>query len=106
MHILVLLNTYTALNQTVKQIHLTIKVLSSDYFYPINYMSLKKELTDNTLGIHYYKGSWHTDKQARSFNFAKFSRKILGKHIFSVFEKMVARSYNRKLMKDFKKIRD
>lgn len=82
-----------------------IMVLSSDYFYPINYMSLKKELTDNTLGIHYYKGSWHTDKQARSFNFAKFSRKILGKHIFSVFERMVARSYNRKLMKDFKKIR-
>lgn len=83
-----------------------IKILASDFFYPINYMTLKKDLTHNTLGIHYYKGSWHTKKQLKSFNFAKFSRKILGRHIFSIFEKIVAMSYNRKLKKEFRKIKD
>lgn len=77
--------------------------LPSEYFYPINYMTLKKEITEKTLGIHYYVGSWHTDKQLKGFNFAKGSRKILGKHIFSFFEKLVAINYNRKLKKDFKR---
>lgn len=80
--------------------------LSSDYFYPIDYMTLKENYTNNTYGIHYYKGSWHTKKQQNSFNFAKSSRKIFGRHIFGFFEKMVAKSYNRKLQKEFKKIRN
>ncbi|HOF43193.1 MAG TPA: glycosyltransferase [Bacilli bacterium] len=79
-------------------------VLASDYFYPIHYLTLKEKQTENTVGIHYYNGSWHTDKQNRGFNFAKFSRKILGRHIFSIFEKIVASSYNRTLQKDFKKL--
>ena len=67
-------------------------------------MTLKKNFTNNTYGIHYYKGSWHTKKQLKGFNFAKTSRKILGKYIFSIFERIVARSYNKKLQKEFKKI--
>lgn len=84
--------------------HEMFKALSSDYFYPIDYMTLKKNFTNNTYGIHYYKGSWHTKKQLKGFNFAKTSRKILGKYIFSIFERIVARSYNKKLQKEFKKI--
>lgn len=81
-------------------------VLGSDYFYPINYMTLKQKLTVNTVGIHYYSGSWHDKKQKRGFNFAKFSRKILGKKIFSIFERMVANSYNKTLQKEFKKLEE
>lgn len=80
--------------------------LSSEYFYPIDYMTLKENITNNTYGIHYYKGSWHTKKQQNSFNFAKSSRKIFGKYIFGFFENMVAKSYDRKLQKEFKKIRN
>lgn len=85
-------------------VFINIIVLSSDYFYPINYMTLKTNLTNNTLGIHYYNGSWHTSKQVKGFNFAKTSRKVLGKYLFSFFEKIVAASYHRKLKKEFKKI--
>lgn len=81
-------------------------VLSSDYFYPIDYMTLKEKRTDNTYGIHYYAGSWHDKKQVRGFNFAKSSRKILGRRIFSLFEKIVANSYNRTLQKEFKNIKE
>lgn len=83
-----------------------LKALSSDYFYPIDYMTLKDNQTTNTIGIHYYAGSWHDKKQQRGFNFAKFSRKIFGKHIFSIFEKMVARSYNKTLQKEFRRIKE
>lgn len=79
--------------------------LSSDYFYPIDYMTLKERKTANTVGIHYYGGSWHTDQQKRGFNFAKTSRKILGKHLFSFFEKMVANHYHRMLKKEYKKLK-
>lgn len=82
------------------------KALSSDYFYPVNYMTLKEKITIDTIGIHYYKGSWHSAKQAKGFNFAKISRKILGKHIFSLFEKMVAYSFYRTLKKEFIKLQE
>ncbi len=81
-----------------------ILVLPPDYFYPINYMTLKENITKNTLGIHYYKGSWHTEEQLRGFNFARISRKVLGPHIFSFFEKLVANNYNRRLQKELRKI--
>ncbi|HOE15107.1 MAG TPA: glycosyltransferase [Candidatus Paceibacterota bacterium] len=99
-------NLYNFKPNGKKQEFNNILILPSEYFYPINYMTLKKETTDNTLGIHYYKGSWHTEEQLKGFNFAKTSRKILGKHIFSFFEKIVANNYNRKLQKDFRKIQN
>lgn len=79
--------------------------LSEEYFYPINYMSLKENITENTIAIHYYAGTWHTSSHQRSFSFARFFRKILGKKIFSFFEWIVSRRFNRILIKEFKKIR-
>lgn len=78
--------------------------LGEDYFYPINYMSNKKQVTTNTYTIHYYGGSWHSGSQKQSYSFSRLSRKILGKYIFQVFEKMVAYNFRRKLIKEFRKI--
>lgn len=83
-----------------------IKLLSSDYFYPINYMTFNKKLTNNTIGVHYYNGSWHNKKQKQGFGIAQISRKILGKSIFSLFEKIVANSYHKILNKEFIKIEE
>lgn len=81
-----------------------IALLSSDYFYPQHYMSGKLNMTIHTKGIHHYFSSWHSTSQSRSQRFASLSYKILGKHIFRIFEWMVAKSYDRVLKREFKKM--
>jgi len=83
-----------------------IALLSSDYFYPISYITFKENRTANTLGVHHYAGSWHSKKQKRGFRFAAFSRKILGRHIYGIFEKLVANDFYYKIRKQLKKISD
>ncbi|VEU80428.1 glycosyltransferase family 32 protein [Haploplasma axanthum] len=83
-----------------------ILLLPEEYFYPINYMTLKMRKTNNTFGIHYYGSTWHNKAQKRSVSFARGSRKILGKHVYSFFERIVANSYYRKLKKEFMRIEE
>ncbi len=83
-----------------------IALLSSDYFYPINYVTFKEKRTKNTLGVHHYVGSWHSKKQKRGFRFAAFSRKILGRHIYGWFEKLVANNFYHKIRKQLRKMND
>lgn len=79
-------------------------LLSSEYFYPQHYMSGKLKTTEHTKGIHHYYSSWHSTSQSRSQRFASLSYKILGRHIFKIFEWIVARSYYRVLKKEFIKM--
>lgn len=81
-----------------------VALLPRDYFYPLNYMTLACNITDNTYGIHYYKGSWHTKAQKRSNKFALKMRRIFGNTIFSWFEKMIADMFYLMLKKEYKKI--
>lgn len=81
-----------------------IALISSDYFYPQHYMSGKLKMTERTKGIHHYFGSWHSSKQSKSQRFASLSYKILGKHIFKIFEGIVARNYYRMIRKEFRQM--
>lgn len=79
-------------------------LLPKDYFYPIDYMSLKMKKTNNTVGIHYYGSSWHNKKQHQGYRFSSRVKRILGKNIFYVFEKIFAYVTYKRLKKEFKKI--
>ncbi|CCV63932.1 predicted glycosyltransferase, DXD sugar-binding region [Alteracholeplasma palmae J233] len=87
-----------------KQVLDNILLLPEDYFFPINYMTLKKKITNHTYGIHYYGTSWHNKSQKAGTSIAKVSRKLLGKHIFSIFEKIVGNSFYKKLKKEFNEL--
>lgn len=78
--------------------------LSEQHFYPINYMTGKRNTTNNTYTIHYYGNSWHNDQQKRGYNISKTFRKILGKPFFQMFEKIVAINFRRRLLKEFRKL--
>lgn len=76
-----------------------IAILPEPYFYPINYMSLKEKRDQNTRGIHYYASSWHNKNQQRGARVAYVARKLLGRHIYGFFEKIVANNFYRRLKK-------
>lgn len=78
-------------------------VYSTEYFAPKNYMSGKLKLTENSFVIHHYTSTWHSKSQKFWAGFAKNSRIILGKHIFSIFEKIVGSRYLATINRDFKK---
>lgn len=82
-----------------------IVLLPKDYFYPIDYMSFKKKITDNTIGIHHYGGSWHNLKQQKGYRFSSRVKKIIGAKLFLIFEKLFAYTTYRKLKKEFNQIR-
>ena len=38
---------------------------SSNYFGPINVSTNKKDITNNTLAIHWYNSSWYTPQKIK-----------------------------------------
>ncbi len=79
-----------------------IGVLSPTYFFPQHYMSGKLIMTEQTRGIHHYFGSWHTKSQSKGQTFASGAYRILGKHIFKIFELIVSRRYYKLLKKEYR----
>lgn len=77
--------------------------LTWDYFYPQHYMTHRLTLTENTYAVHLYTSTWHSKSQKRGAAFARRVCLILGKRIFSIFEKMVAKHYRRVLNREYKR---
>lgn len=65
-------NTDVFLNHGLKQdgtnqlLEKKIKVFAQDYFCPISYDTLKKNITTNTHSIHWFEASWHTKEEKDS----------------------------------------
>ncbi|MFA5421829.1 MAG: glycosyltransferase [Bacilli bacterium] len=81
-----------------------IALLPTDFFYPIHYITLEEKRTANTIGVHYYAGSWQNKKQIKGARFASFSRKALGPFIYGWFEKLVADNFYFRIRRQFKRI--
>lgn len=81
-----------------------IALLPVEAFYPINYITLKDHRNELTRGIHHYDSSWHSKKQKRGIRVAYIARRICGKHIYGLFEKMVAYNFYLRLKKQFRRI--
>lgn len=56
----VFVNHGLVLNGLTQEIDGNNIVLSSEYLCPINYETLKKNITSNTYSIHWFSASWHT----------------------------------------------
>lgn len=78
-----------------------IGIFSEDYFYPKNYMTQQLKLTQNSFAVHYYGSTWHNKSQKKGALFAYYARKLLGKSLFRIFEKMVSNSYFKKINKQY-----
>ena len=63
------------------------KFYSSEYFSPIDVVTNKKNITENTRSIHWYNASWYTPKQ----QFKKKIKKVLNVCTFGLFGKLVRR---------------
>ncbi|MCL1945226.1 MAG: hypothetical protein FWF56_05445 [Firmicutes bacterium] len=74
-------------------------VFSFDYFYPYQWLSKKLKSSDNTVCIHWYNGSWLTEKQVASMNFLGLITKVIGRKFFNFIESIVVGKYYRLCIK-------
>lgn len=56
-------------------------IYPTDYFCPKNYKTGKMNITNNTVTIHHYSGSWLSDKDKKILNVQKKLCKIFGEKI-------------------------
>ncbi len=88
--------------KTIRLEDKNITIYQTEYFTPQDYMTFELKMTDNTVAIHRYTSTWHNKKQQSAASFAKNARKVLGRHIFSVFERTVHNSYMNTLKNEYK----
>jgi len=71
---------------------LSLKILTSDYFYPIDFFTKKENKTDNTVSsfVRHPSLERYTKKELRSLKLAKGARKIFGRKLFGLLEKYFA----------------
>ena len=79
------------------------KLLSTDYFFPKNYITRRTKITENTMAEHHYSATWHSTGKLIGQKFAKGVKLILGKHIFSLFERIARVNMLIKLKREYKK---
>jgi hypothetical protein len=81
-----------------------LRLLSSDYFFPKNYMTQKTVLTQNTVGIHDFakESGWWSAAERRGAAVARGARRVLGRRIFGLFEKAVYKHYEKAVFKELR----
>lgn len=65
-----------------------VKVFPYDYFCPIDYKTGVLELTENTYSIHWYSGTWISDRQRKVLGLEKRVSRLFGKKTGHVFERV------------------
>ena len=80
----------------------SLKLYTGDYFSPKDYMTGKLRITDNTYAVHDHTGSWWSPRNKRGQDFASIMRRVMGRHIFRVFESMVTKGQRKIIRKSLK----
>ena len=78
-------------------------LLSSDHFFPKNYITHRIKITENTVAIHHLSSTWHSYGQWIGKKFAKGLRLILGKRFFGCFERIARLNMLGQLNREYKK---
>jgi len=81
-------------------------LLSTDYFFPKNYITHRTKISENTTAIHHYFSTWHSFGKLIGRKFAKGLRLILGKRGFGCFERIARLNMLGKLEREYKKRRE
>ncbi|MRF68178.1 glycosyl transferase [Escherichia coli] len=72
-------------NNQFQNIH-GIDIYPADYFCPISFTG-EKNFSENTISIHHYNASWHTDIEKKNIARNKKFNKVLGKSLGSIVNK-------------------
>ncbi|WMJ85813.1 glycosyltransferase family 32 protein [Anaerocolumna sp. MB42-C2] len=64
-------------------------VYPSDYFSPINCYTYREEITDNTISIHRYAGTWKSRKEKRKDKIMGLLTRVIGENRRDAIKKMI-----------------
>jgi len=92
----------TKLNGKKQKIDDNALLVSLDYFYPQNYLTHRIKKTDNTVAMHHYSSTWHSVGKLIGAKIAKWTKIILGRHIFGLFERIARKNMLGKLKREYK----
>jgi len=91
------------LDGKTKKIQDNVLLLSSEYFYPKNYITHIIKITENTIALHHLSSNWHSLGKRIGRKIAKVFRLILGKYIFGGFERIARLNMLGKLNREYKR---
>jgi len=80
------------LDGKTKKLEDNVLLLSTEHFYPKNYITYRIKITENTMAIHHLSSTWHSSSRQVGRKIAKAFWFVLGKYLFSCFER-IARVY-------------
>jgi hypothetical protein len=91
------------LDGKTKKIQDNALLLSTDYFFPKNYITRRIKIVENTVAIHYYFSAWHSFGKRIGRRVAKVFWLIFGKRFFGLFERIARINMLGKLDREYKK---
>jgi len=80
-------------------------LLSTEYFFPQNYITHRVNCTENTIAMHHHSSTWYSPGKRIGIKIAKCLRLILGKFLFGCFERIARVNMLGKLDREYKKRR-
>jgi len=78
-------------------------LLSTDWFFPKNYITYKTKMTENTVAMHHYSSVWYSAGKRFGLKVAQTVRCVLGKRLFGGFERIARINMLGKLDREYKK---
>jgi len=91
------------LDGETKKIQDNSALLSSEYFFPKNYITYKITITENTIAMHHLSSTWFSFGKRIGIKIAKGARLILGKRLFGCFERIARLNMLGKLDREYKR---
>jgi len=95
----------TKLDGKTKKLQDNVLLLSTEYFYPKNYITHRIKITENTMAIHHLFSNWHSVGKRVGRKIAKGFYIIIGKHLFGCFERIARVNMLGQLNREYKKKR-
>lgn len=102
------------LDGKTKKIGDNAQLLTTDYFFPQHYITLRVNITENTVAMHQYSSAWHPVGKRIGRKIACGVRLVLGRRLFGLFERIarinmlgkLRREYNRALRLNKEAVRE
>jgi hypothetical protein len=91
------------LDGKTKKIQDNVLLLSSEYFFPKNYITHRIKITENTISLHHLSSNWHSPGQRIGRQIAKGFRLLLGKYFFNCFERIARLNMLGQLNREYKR---
>jgi len=90
------------LDGKTKKIQDNALLLSTEYFFPKNYITHRVKITENTMAMHHLSSDWYSLGKRIGIKVAKCLRLTLGKYLFGCFERIARLNMLGKLNREYK----